>query len=264
MNTLLAEQLRSHGLSARAERRSREGTPDVRIELRSGYLLLLECKWEGSAGLLNEQIRQRLGQFPEALGILGVVYPDRLQSAEDIHADLSGAGDLGWRLHGSRGGVAVNQPDRSGSVEDFAAQLRYLPLELEGGDRVDAAAAIVGYAVEKAVEPVGQHQKLARRVSDIIAEADKESDRLAALHPDVPTVQEARREGLGGLRRAWQSICDDIDYVSVFDIAGQISDVLIDGPADVQGAVMNSLTRPWRTPASWRGMTCRAGCSTPC
>ena len=263
MNTLLAEQLRRHGLAARAERRSKEGTPDVRIELRSGDLLLLECKWEGSAGLLNEQIRQRLEQFPEALGILGVVYPDRLQSAEDIHADISGAGDLRWRLHGSRGGVAVNQPDRSGSVEDLAAQLRYLPLELEGGDRVDAAAAIVGYAVQTAVEPVRQHQRLARRVSDIIAEADKENDRLAALrigclvlfnalafqdrlaalHPDVPTVQEARREGLGGLRRAWQSICDDIDYVPVFDIAGQIADVLIGGPADVQGAVMDSLIR---------------------
>ena len=263
VNTLLAEQLRRHGLSARAERRSREGTPDVRIELRSGDLLLLECKWEGSAALLDEQIRQRLEQFPEALGVLGVVYPDRLQSADDIHADLGEAGDLRWRLHGSRGAVAAGQPDRVGSVEDLAAQLRYLPLELEGSDRVDAAAAIVGYAVEKAVEPVRQHQRLARRISDIIAEADKESDRLAALrigclvlfnalafqdrlaalHPDVPTAQEARREGLGNIRSAWQSICDDIDYVPVFDIAGQVADVLIDGPADVQVAVMDSLIR---------------------
>ena len=263
MNTLLSEQLRRHGLSARAERRSREGTPDVRIELRSGDLLLLECKWEGSAGLLDEQARQRLEQFPEALGILGVVYPDRLQAADDIHADLAGAGDLRWRLHGSRGTVGVGQPDRYGSVEDLAAQLRYLPLELEGGDRVDAAAAIVGYAVEKAIEPVRQHQRLARRISDIIAEADKESDRLAALrigclvlfnalafqdrlaalHPDVPTPQEARRDGLGSIRSAWRSICDDIDYVPVFDIAAQIADVLLDGPADVQDAVMDSLIR---------------------
>ena len=76
VNTLLAEQLRRHGLSARAERRSREGTPDVRIELRRGDLLLLVCKWKGSAGLLDEQVHQRLEQFPEALGVLGVVYPD--------------------------------------------------------------------------------------------------------------------------------------------------------------------------------------------
>ena len=136
-------------------------------------------------------------------------------------------------------------------------------MELEGGDRIDAAAAIVGYAVEKAVDPVRQHQRLAKRISDIIAEADKESDRLAALrigclvlfnalafqdrlaalHPDVPTVQETRREGLGSIRNAWHSICDDIDYVPVFDIAGQIADILIDGPADVQVAVMDSLIR---------------------
>ena len=263
VNTLLAEQLRLHGLSARAERRSREGTPDVRIELRSGDLLLLECKWEGSAGLLDEQLRQRLEQFPEALGVLGVVYADRLQSADDIHAALSEAGDIRWRIHGSRGAVVTNQPDRSGSVEDLAAQLRYLPLELEGSDRVDAAAAIVSYAVERAVEPVRQHQRLARRISDIIAEADKESDRLAALrigclvlfnalafqdrlaaiHSDVPTAQEARRDGLASIRSAWQSICDEIDYVPVFDIAGQIAEVLTDGPLEVQGAVLDFLIR---------------------
>ena len=263
VNTLLAEQLRRLGLSAKAERRSREGTPDVRIELRSGDLLLLECKWEGSAGLLDEQASLRLEQFPEALGVLGAVYPDRLQSVDDIHKELSEASDLRWRLHGSRGVVALNQPDRSGSVEDLAAQLRHLPLELEGADRVDAAAAIVGYAVEKAVEPVRQHQRLTRRISDIIAEADKESDRLAALrigclvlfnalafqdrlaaiHPDVPTAQESRRDGMGSVRGTWQSICDDIDYVPVFDIAGQIADVLMDGPLEVQGAVMDSLIR---------------------
>ena len=218
VNTLLAEQLRRHGLSAKAERRSQEGTPDVRIELRSGDLLLLECKWEGSAGLLDDQTRQRLDQFPEALGILGIVYPDCLQVAEDIHADLGGAGDLRWRLYGSRGAIVADMPERSVSVEDLAAQLRYLPLELEGGDRVDAAAAIVGYAVNKAVEPVRQHQRLARRISDIIAEADKESDRLAALrigclvlfnalafqdrlaalHPDVPDSSGGPPRGPGG------------------------------------------------------------------
>ena len=213
MNTLLAEQLRRHGLSAKAERRSREGTPDVRVELRSGDLLLLECKWEGSAGLLDEQIRRRLEQFPEALGILGVVYPDRLQSVDDIQTSLSAADDLRWRLHGSRGAATPSHPGHSGSAEDLAAQLRHLPLDLEGADRVDAAAMIVGYAVDKAVEPVRQHQRLAERIADIIAKADKEKDRLAALRigclvlfnalafqerlaesrTDVPTAKEALR-----------------------------------------------------------------------
>ena len=261
MNTLLVEQLRRHGLSAKAERRSREGTPDVRVELRSGDLLLLECKWEGSAGLLDEQIRRRLEQFPEALGILGVVYPDRLQSVDDIQTSLSAADDLRWRLHGSRGAATPSHPGHSGSAEDLAAQLRHLPLDLEGADRVDAAAMIVGYAVDKAVEPVRQHQRLAERIADIIAKADKEKDRLAALRigclvlfnalafqerlaesrTDVPTAKEALREGPDGIRRAWQVICDDIDYVSVFEIAGQIADVLMDGSGDLQRAVMNSL-----------------------
>ena len=56
VNTLLAQELRRHGLSARAERRTREGAPDVRIELRGGGLVLLECKWESSAAQLDEQL----------------------------------------------------------------------------------------------------------------------------------------------------------------------------------------------------------------
>ena len=233
----------------------------MRIELRSGDLLLLECKWGGSAGLLEEQLRQRLEQFPEAIGILGVIYPDRLQSVDDIQASLGAAGDLRWRLHGSRGAITPRHPERSGSVEALAAHLRHLPLDLEGADRVDAAAAIVGYAVDRAVEPIRQHERLAGRIADIVAEADKESDRLAALrisclvlfnalafqdrlaefHRDVPTAKEALRKGPDGIARAWQVVCNEIDYVPVFEIAGQIAAVLLDGPEDVQAAVMSSL-----------------------
>ena len=261
VNTLLAEQLRRHSLSAKAERRSREGTPDVQVALRSGDLLLLECKWEGSAGLLDEQISRRLERFPEALGILGVVYPDRLQSVDDVQASLSAADDLRWRLHGSRGAATPSQPDHHGSIESLAAQLRHLPLDLEGADRVDAAAAIVSYAVDKAVEPIRQHLRMAERIADIIAKADKENDKLAALRigclvlfnalafqdrlaeyrTDVPTAKEALRKGHDGIQRAWQIICDDIDYVPVFEIAGQIADVLQDVPGDLQQAVINPL-----------------------
>ena len=263
VNTLLGQALRQHRLDAKAERRSREGVPDVRVELRSGDLILLECKWESSAASLDNQIEERLEQFPEALGILGVIYPERLRTEDDLLASLEAAADLRWRLCGSRGRPTPKQLTRSGSVANLADQLRVLPLELEGTDRVDAAAGIVSYAIDRAVEPVRQHQRIARRISDIIAEADKESDRLAALrigclvlfnalafqdrlaesNPDVPTVQEAWHNGLAGARRAWQSICDDIDYVPVFDIAGQIADVLGDGPVELQESVIDSLIR---------------------
>ena len=262
MNTLLAQELRRHGLSATAERRSREGVPDVRIELRGGGLVLLECKWESTAALLHEQLDERLGQFPDAVAIVGVIHPERLRVEEDVQASLEAETGLRWRIHGSRGIATPDSPERSGSVIDLADQLRALLLELEGTDQVAAAAAVVGYALDKAVAPIRQHERISERIAEIIAEADKESDRLAALQigclvlfnalafqdrlaaasPDgVPTVRESWREGLDGIRRAWQTICDDIDYVPVFDIAGQIADALNDGPDELQESVMDSL-----------------------
>ena len=261
MNTLLAQALRRNGLSAAAERRSREGAPDVRIELRGGGLVLLECKWESTAALLDEQLDERLGQFPDAVAIVGVIHPERLRVEEDVQASLEAETGLRWRIHGSRGIATPDSPERSGSAIDLADQLRALPLELEGTDQVAAAAAVVGYALDKAVAPIRQHERISGRIAEIIAEADKESDRLAALqigclvlfnalafqdrlagtNPDVPTVRESRRDGLAGIRRAWQAVCDDIDYVPVFDIAGQIADVLNDGPDELQESVMDSL-----------------------
>ena len=52
--------------------------------MRSGDLVLLECKWEESRGLLVAQLDQRLEQFPEALCILGVLYPSR-----DHHSEIN-------------------------------------------------------------------------------------------------------------------------------------------------------------------------------
>ena len=75
-NVLLAQLLRDRGVSARAERRSRKGAPDIRVALRSGDLIILECKWEGSLGLLESQLDERLNDFPEAVGLMGVLYPE--------------------------------------------------------------------------------------------------------------------------------------------------------------------------------------------
>ena len=146
VNVLLEQSLRGHGLKARAERRSRRGAPDVLVELRSGDLVVLECKWESSVGLLETQLDERLKSFPEALGMVGVLYPDGLRYEDDMHAGLEAATDLRWWLHGSRGALIPDRHIRKGSAADLADQLRNLPLELECVDRVAAAAGAVGYA----------------------------------------------------------------------------------------------------------------------
>ena len=265
VNALLAQLLHEHGLGARAERRSRQGIPDVRVELRSGDLVLLECKWEGSASALGEQIEERLTAFPAALGVLGVLYPDRLRREDDTLAALRAADDLRWWIHGSRGKVLPERRERTGSVVDLASQLRALPLELEGPDRVAAAAAIIGYALNSAADAIEGHARTARLIVDRIAETDQEKDRraalrigclvlfnalafqdrLAAVREDVPTVSEARRDGAAALRDAWRMICDRIDYKPVFDLAADILNVLT-GEPDVTRTALDFLTAAMR------------------
>ena len=262
-NVLLAQLLRDRGVSARAERRSRKGAPDIRVELRSGDRIILECKWEGSAGLLESQLDERLNDFPEAVGLMGVLYPGRIRDAEDTQAELQAATDLQWWLQGSRGAATPQRRVRSGSVAELADQLRTLPLELEGVDRVAAAAGAVGYALEQAAGQLSRHARISRRVADIIANTDQEKDRAAALrigclvlfnalafqdrlaaaNEDVPTVNESLESGIPGLRDAWRDICDNIDYVPVFQLAADLLHVLRDGPEEVRMPVISPLVK---------------------
>ena len=263
VNTMLARMLRGFGVSARAERRSKEGAPDVRAELRTGDSVLLECKWVGSERSLEDQLDERLVAFPESLGLIGVLYPDRLRHMTNVEAALETAKDIRWWLHGSRGKQLPDRPVRSGSVSDLADNLRALPLELEGADRVTAAAGVVGYAVEQSAQKVAKHARMSRRIADIIAKTDQEKDRAAALrigclvlfnalafqdrlteiNGDVPTVRESWNSGVHGLRDAWREICDEIDYVPVFELAASILDILGDGPEDTHSSVMSPLIR---------------------
>ena len=263
VNVLLAQLLRDCGLSARAERRSREGAPDVRIELGSGDLVILECKWEGSASLLESQLDERLKDFPEALGMVGVLYPGGLRYEENTYAGLETATDLQWWLHGSRGTATLEPRRRRGSVAELADHLRTLPLELEGVDRVAAAASAVGYALEQAAKQLNKHARISRRIADIIASTDQEKDRAAALrigclvlfnalafqdrlaaaNEDVPTVNETLGQGISGLRDAWRHICDNIDYVPVFELAVNMLDVLGDGPDEVHNPIIVPLVK---------------------
>ena len=262
-NVLLAQLLRDQGLEARAEIRSRHGTPDVRVNLGSGDLLILEGKWETSSGLLEGQLNDRLHDFPDALAIIGLLYPNRLRYEDDLFAHLESASDLQWWIHGSRGEVRPERPTRTGSVADLVDHLRALPIDIEGVDLVDKAAMQVGYGVEQAAQRIASHARVSRRVSDLIAESDQEKDRAAALHigclvlfnalafqdrlaevnEDVQTILEAWEQGLTGLRDAWRYICDNIDYVPVFELAVNILDMLKSGPPEVQEPVITPLLK---------------------
>ena len=264
VNTILAQILGDHGVSARAERRSRrEGAPDIRVRLRSGDSIIMECKWEGSANLLESQIEERLEDFPKALGILGVLYPDRLRHAENTKEELVAATDLQWWLHGSYGAAVPSPKMRTGSAAELADHLRILPLELEGVDRVSAAAMAIGYALEQSAQQITKHARIARLIADIIASTDQEKDRAAALriaclvlfnalafqdrlsaaNENVPTVQEALTQGVPGLLKAWRYICDSIDYVPVFELASEILEILGNGPEDIQDPVIGPLVK---------------------
>ena len=262
-NVHLAQLLRDRGIPARAERRTTEGAPDIRADLRSGDSVILECKWEESRSLLETQLDERLSDFPDTLGLLGVLYPARLRQAEDTRAALDSADDLRWWVHGSRGKPLDERHVRTGSVADIADNLRTLPLEMEGVDRVAAAAGTVGYALEQAAAQLHKHARTRRRIADIIAETDQEKDhaaalrigclvlfnalafqdRLSAANEDVPTVRESLGQGIAGLGQAWQNICDHIDYVPVFELAVDILGVLQDCPEEVQAPAMAHLVK---------------------
>ena len=269
LNVLLAQMLTQRGLKARPERRSRRGAPDVRVTLRS-FLILLECKWEGSESSLESQLQERRAAFPEALAVLGVLYPDRLRYAEDPQAALVEADDLQWwqaslptLLDLAKSSPSEPRRMSSGSVDDLADNLRILPLDLQGVDQVQAAAGSVEYALEQAAYQLAKHERIARRIADIIAETDQEKNRAAALrigclalfnalafqdrlaidNKAVKTVREALRRGIPSLRDAWLAICRDIDYVPVFALAAKILDVLLDGPADVRTPVIAPLVK---------------------
>ena len=265
VNVHLALLLSQRGVKAKAERRTRRGAPDVRVNLRSG-LILLECKWEGSESQLESQLQERLTGFPEALAIIGVLYPERLRHAEDTQAELESAPDLQWwqataptLLDLAKDSPAEPRRLSSGSVDDLADSMRILPLDLQGVDQVQAAAGSVEYALEQAAYQLARHERIASRIASRIAETDRAAalrigclaifnalafqDRLAVVNGDVKTVTESLRQGIPSLQKTWRFIFDEIDYKPVFGLAADIIDVLLDGTADVRTPVIAPLVR---------------------
>ena len=263
VNTHLAESLKSLGIAARAERRSREGIPDVRVDLIGGYEIILECKYEGATSLFESQLATRLASFPNAVGVVGMVYPSWMREERDIPDALIAATDFEWWLYGSRGAVEPTRRVHSGNVEDLANYLRVLPMELEAVDQVYAAAGVVGHALEGAAAKILGHARVARLVSELIADSDQERDRAAALRigclvlfnalafqerlalaeDNVSSVSEALEDGLDGLQDTWKYICDEIDYVPVFELAGKIIKVLGYAPRDMRVPFIEPLVK---------------------
>ena len=261
---LLGELLSERGIAAQAERRADGDAPDLRIgRLAGDEFALVECKWAGARTQLDAQLAERVGEFPAAIGRIGVLYPAGLDTADDVGRALAEAEDLSWYLHSTRERVEPHPQMRRGSAHQLADFLRVLPLQVEGVDRVAAAANAVRYATETAAKELSRHARISERASAEIAESDRETDRSAALrigclvlfnalafeerlsaaHPRVPTVSEAAKRGAPGLRDAWRMICEEIDYVPVFQLAADILDILCDAPAPAQDAVIEVLIR---------------------
>ena len=263
VNVILGELLRARGIPARAERRSQGNAPDIRFELPSGELILIECKWEGSRTELDRQLAERVNEFPDAIARLGVLYPDYLKTEDDVGDVLSWLSDLEWYLHSSRSTIHADPVLRRGQVQALAAQLRLLPLEIEGTDRVHAATLEVGYALTEAVKGLNTHARVARLVAEIVAETDNEKEReagkrigclvlfnalafhrrLALVRDDIPAVEEVAANGVKPLQEAWEAICTNIDYVPVFQVARELLRVLGYGDPEHQLPVLRPLLR---------------------
>ncbi len=263
VNVILGELLRARGIPARAERRSQGNAPDIRFELPSGELILIECKWEGSRTELDRQLAERVDEFPDAIARLGVLYPDYLKTEDDVGDVLSWLSDLEWYLHSSRSTIHADPVLRRGQVQALAAQLRLLPLEIEGTDRVHAATLEVGYALTEAVKGLNTHARVARLVAEIVAETDNEKEReagkrigclvlfnalafhrrLALVRDDIPAVEEVAANGVKPLQEAWDAICTDIDYVPVFQVARELLRVLGYGDPEHQLPVLRPLLK---------------------
>ena len=246
VNTTLAELLHAYGMDALAERRDPRGTPDIRVTLRGGQNILLECKWDGASSQLENQMTERLETFFDTLGLIGVLYPARLRRARNLSTELGSATDIRWWVHGYGGEPNEDRIVRTGSVADLASHLRALPLDIEGMNVIQAATRVVGQALERGATQISRHARISYLIANIIAKSDQEKDRPAALriaclvlfnalafqdrlaeiNDEVPSVDESWRDGISELRRVWQYICDNIDYVPVFELATRIIEVL--------------------------------------
>ena len=126
---LMADQFVSHGLKVEVDVRRPVGRSnviaDMVVESRRGDQFLIECKGVvRNIERLNKQTDYLLQAFPEALGIVAVVFPDRLRSVDDMEESLRVADDLMWQFCDPHSFTTSRYGWHSGSVEELATQFR--------------------------------------------------------------------------------------------------------------------------------------------
>ncbi len=266
VNVPLGAALWKRGIHARAERRSGGDAPDIRFDLPSGDQVIVECKWETGRTALDAQLDQRVHDFPESLARVGILYPDELKHIDDIAGELERTVRLRWFLHSTKQNVYENPTVHDGGLDQLADDLRTLPQQIEGADQVSRATEDVRLALNDAAAAINKHANIGRRIADVIAQADQEDDRAAALrigclvlfnalafqerlsaiNEDVPTATQSAKPGASELREVWDTICREIDYVPVFEIAIEILRILSDAPFDLQHGAIEPLVKAVR------------------
>ena len=110
---------------------------------------------------------------------------------------------------------------REGTVDQLADQLRLLPLEIEGVDRVIAAAGAVGYALDQAARELRKHARVARLIADAIAETDDEKNKAAAQQIGCLVLFNALafQDRLGSVREDVPSLNEVVDDVGRIEAA---------------------------------------------
>ncbi len=266
VNVALGAALWKRGIHARAERRTGGDAPDIRFDLPSGDQVIVECKWETGLSALDAQLDQRVHDFPESLARVGILYPDELKHIDDIPGELERTIKLRWFLHSTKQNVYESPTVHDGGLDQLADDLRTLPQQIEGADQVSRATEDVRLALNDAAAAINKHANIGRRIADVIAKADQEDDRAAALrigclvlfnalafqdrlsaiNEAVPTPSQSAHSGASELRDVWDTICREIDYVPVFEIAIEVLDILSDAPDELQHGTIEPLVRAVR------------------
>ena len=264
VNVHLAQLLRNRGISARAERRSREGVPDIRVDLKSVDLIILECKWDGSASLLQKPDRRTPDRFSRSSWhgwrFSTLAGSDRKRTRKLVlrppRTSSGGSTDRVELRHRSDGYGQAPLP----SLRTICVLFRWNWKEWTGWPPLPAQSAMrwnrqrhrlqstLGYPDASPTllpAPTRKRTALPPCASVVWCSSTLSPSKTVSPLPMKTYRLSAKTlaRGIAGLHYAWREICDNIDYVPVFELAADILGVLGDGPDEVQAPVIGHLVK---------------------